>query len=259
MSARAASDVRGADPSDGADWLTEREMSLLRTIRSDEAPALASATDALMRTIEAGGVIHVAATGHGLALVLESFHRAGGLACVSPIWDPRFLPISGAREATAAERTVGLGGPLAEGAAIEARDSLIAFSQSGANVVPIEVAAAARSAGATVIVVTSREHGAAVPTRDPAGRRLADLADIVIDTHVPAGDAVFRADPAGPTVAALSTIAGVHVWNLLLVGLAERSRAKGVELPVWISSSMPGGDERNAELIARYANRVSAL
>ncbi|TMD30446.1 MAG: SIS domain-containing protein, partial [Chloroflexi bacterium] len=146
MSARAASDVRGADPSDGADWLTEREMSLLRTIRSDEAPALASATDALMRTIEAGGVIHVAATGHGLALVLESFHRAGGLACVSPIWDPRFLPISGARKATAAERSVGLGGPLAEGAAIEARDSLIAFSQSGANVVPIEVAAAARSA-----------------------------------------------------------------------------------------------------------------
>ena len=56
MSARAPSDVRGADPSDGADWLTEREMSLLRTIRSDEAPALASATHALMRTIEAGGV-----------------------------------------------------------------------------------------------------------------------------------------------------------------------------------------------------------
>ena len=44
MSARAASDVRGTDPSDGANWLTERENRLKEaaaTLRSspEEVPA----------------------------------------------------------------------------------------------------------------------------------------------------------------------------------------------------------------------------
>src|SRR5207245_1002414 len=133
------------------------------------------------------------------------------------------------------------------------------FTQSGVNAVPIELAVRARELGATVVAVTSLAHGAAVASRDPLGRKIADVSDIVVDTRVPPGDAVYALGPGLPSVAAVSTLAGVHVWNLLLVALTELARRDGLELPIWVSSSMPGGDERVAELIALYGARIDAL
>jgi uncharacterized phosphosugar-binding protein len=35
--------------------------------------------------------------------------------------------------------------------------------------------------------------------------------------------------------------------------------ADRAELPLWVSANVPGGDERNAELLERYSARVPAL
>lgn len=244
---------------DESERFTALVVELVEGIGRWNETALRAVIDALFATIQGGGLIHVAASGHGLALVLETFYRAGGLACVDPIWEVDLLPLAGARASTVAERMTGRGAALAARAAIRPGDCVVVFSQSGVNPVPIDLALAARAAGATVVAITSRAHGAAVPSRDPGGRRLVEVADIVIDTRVPPGDAVFRAAPDAPAVAPLSTIAGVHAWNLALVGLAERARAAGVELPVWTSANVPGGDERNSRLLAVFADRVPAL
>jgi uncharacterized phosphosugar-binding protein len=242
--------------------------ALIEWIAHVNAAAITRAAEAILATLRGDGLVHVGGAGHGLMLAFEAFYRAGGLACVSPVWRPALLPLTGARASTQAERTSGLGTTLAAEAGIASGDCLVLASQSGLNPVSIDLAAAARTRGATIIAVTSVAHGLSAPSRDPAGRRLPDVADIVIDTGVPPGDAAWRpgapgaADRAGTKgrrVAALSTIASCHAWNLVLVTLAELAPARDLELPVWVSSNVPGGDEGNEQLLARYTDRVAAL
>jgi uncharacterized phosphosugar-binding protein len=242
---------------------TAEVAELLARIARVNAAGIDRAAEALLATIRADGLVHVGGAGHGLMLALESFYRAGGLACVDPIWRPGLLPLAGARASTQGERSIGLGGQLADEAAVQAIDCVVVASQSGLNPVAIELAARGRERGATVIAITSVAHARSAPSRDPAGRRLPDVADVVIDTGVPVGDAAWQpraaAEPGARRVGALSSIASCHAWNLVLVTLAAMARTRDVELPIWVSSNVPGGDEANAALLARYGDRVAAL
>ena len=239
--------------------LTEVVVDLLTTIESANREAIGRAAEAVLETIVRDRLIHVAGTGHGLALVLEAFYRPGGLANINPVWDPAMLLFNGARNSTTFERTQEVGRSLAAKAGIQPADTLVVFSQSGVNPLPIELAVAAKDARAATIAVTSVEHSSSVPSREAQGRRLMDVTDVVIDTHVPAGDAAFVPGSGGPALAPLSTIAGAHIWNLLLVAVAERADTVGVDLPVWISSNIAGGDRRVEALAEAYGSRIPSL
>jgi uncharacterized phosphosugar-binding protein len=237
---------------------TDEIAALLGRIATLNAEAIESAAAAILATIRADRLVHVGGAGHGLILALESFYRAGGLACIDPIWRPRLLPIAGARASTRAERSTDTGANLAIEAGIEPGDTLVVASQSGVNPVAIDLAATARARGATAIAIVSVAHAASAPSRHPEGWRLPDVADVVIDTCVRPGDASWPSDgDRRPRVAPLSTIASCHAWNLVLVTLVERAGA--LPLPIWSSSNIPGGDQANANLLERYGSRVAAL
>ena len=145
--------------------LTEVVVDLLTTIESANREAIGRAAEAVLETIVRDRLIHVAGTGHGLALVLEAFYRPGGLANINPVWDPAMLLFNGARNSTTFERTQDVGRSLAAKAGIQPADTLVVFSQSGVNPLPIELAVAAKDAGAATIAVTSVEHSSSVPCR----------------------------------------------------------------------------------------------
>lgn len=123
------------------------------------------------------------------------------------------------------------------------------------NPYPVELAAAARAAGAPVIAVTSRPSVAKAPRR--ANSTLLEQASVVLDTGVRPGDASFPAD--NPRTAALSTILNAFLWNQVLAIVLTRADAEGIAVPFWRSSNVPGGDEANAALFKRYQPRVPAL
>jgi len=245
------------------DRFTAEVAALLDRVTRVNATQVRRAADAILATVRADRLVHVGGAGHGLTLALEAFYRAGGLACVNPVWRPVLLPIAGAQASTRAERTSGIGTTMADEAQIAGGDSLVVASQSGLNPVSIELAAEARRRGASVVAITSVAHSRSAPSRDPAGRRLPDVADVVIDTCVPPGDAAWLpgdgASTGGPPVAPLSTIASCHAWNLVLVTLAELAPTAAIELPIWTSSNVTGGDAANARLLSRYGDRVVAL
>ena len=122
---------------------------------------------------------------------------------------------------------------------------MVIFSNSGANPYPVELAKTAVSLGLPVIAFVSGPSMAVAPAR--AGVKLGDVADVVLDTLVPPGDVPYPRGP--PRTAALSSLSCVYLWNLLL------ARITG-DLPLWVSANVPGGDARNAALIARYSARV---
>lgn len=222
----------------------------LERLRRHNADALDAACEPMLAAVTGDGLVYAGGSGHSLAMVLEGFFRAGGLACVYPLYAPEISPLHGAWPATEAERRTGLAAPVLEAASPRTGDVAVIFSNSGANPYPVELAAAARSRGLPVIAFVSVASMDAAPAR--AGVKLGQIADLVIDTLVPAGDASYPA--AEPRTAALSSLSCVYLWNLLLARMADRA-----ELPLWASANVPGGDERNAELLERYSSRVPVL
>ncbi|HEY0541095.1 MAG TPA: sugar isomerase domain-containing protein [Actinoallomurus sp.] len=222
----------------------------LERVERHNADVLDQAGERMLGAVVGGGLVYAGGSGHSLAMVLEGFFRAGGLACVHPLYTPEISPLHGAWPATEAERRSGLAVPLMEAAAPRTGDVAVIFSNSGANPYPVELAQAARSHGLPVIAFVSGPSMAAAPAR--AGVKLGAVADLVLDTLVPPGDVSHPAE--APRTAALSSLTCVYLWNLLLARMADRA-----ELPLWVSANVPGGDERNAELLERYSARVPAL
>lgn len=219
---------------------------------SDE---LKRAAAMLLDCVDDGGVVHTAGTGHSVAMVCETFYRAGGLAAVRPLWDPDVVPLGGALRSTAAERELGRGAALISRTKPAPPDVVVVFSTSGRNPYPVEIAQESAAREVPVIAVTST--AAAAGSTDRSGTRVADHADLVLDTGVPAGDVVY---PVGsPRTSAVSTVLGAYMWSAVLAELHRQAEQRGSVLPLWTSANVAGGDERNAELFARYSDRIPEL
>jgi uncharacterized phosphosugar-binding protein len=245
-------------PSDPHSLLSQ-VVARLNQLELSNAKALDGAADLIWEAVRAERLIHVAGSGHSTVFTLEAFYRAGGLAQVNPIWHPMLLPLMGARISTIAERLEGIGAELVRLARVREGDVVVVFSQSGVNPVPVEIAQAARSAGAAAIGILSLEHAHAVPSRHRSELRLSDVVDIVIDTGGPVGDASYVASGRARGIAPLSTILGTFAWDSILVRIADLAAECGIELPVWVSANVPDGDAIAAGLASRFHDRISAL
>jgi uncharacterized phosphosugar-binding protein len=233
----------------------ERMALHLQEIEQRNDATLDVVAAAMFTTIAGDGLIFTTGTGHSLAMVLETFYRAGGLACVRPITHPSLFPLEGGRPSTVLERVEGLGRLLVEAARPSPRDISFVFSSSGTNRVPVEMAIALREAGVTVVAVSSVEHMSRAPARSDF--KLDQLADHLLDTGAPYGDA-FIDTPDGP-IGALSSLSGVFLWNLLLGRVATLAEGSDHRLPVWVSANVSDGDQRNQELFERFSSRIPVL
>ncbi|GAB3293255.1 sugar isomerase domain-containing protein [Parasphingorhabdus pacifica] len=234
----------------------EHTLHHLRQVGEHNFEQLRAAADLLVRTVRADGLVFTAGAGHSLAGVMESFYRAGGLAAVRPLYHPDLLPLHGAVSSSETERCSGFAREVLDEAEFRPdRDLLLVFSNSGINPYPVELAMIAREAGAPVVAVTSPRAAADAPRR--ASSTLIEEADLVLDTLVRPGDSSYPG--SAPITAPLSSLANSYLWNLLLVQAHEAAAAVGVELPVWLSANVHGGDEANRVNLARYGPRVPGL
>ncbi|WP_116205922.1 sugar isomerase domain-containing protein [Amycolatopsis circi] len=219
------------------------------------AAQVSAAADLLLGVIRADALVFTAGAGHSLAAVAETFYRAGGLACVYPVYHPELLPLHGAQHSTRTERRSGLAEEVLAERAPGPEDVLVVFSTSGVNPYPVELAAGARRRGAAVIAVTSRACVAAAPRR--SATTLVEEGSVVLDSLVIPGDASYPA--SAPRTGPLSTVVNAFLWNLILAEVYDRGAAEGLDVPLWRSSNVEGGDAANAALLAKYEPRVPAL
>jgi uncharacterized phosphosugar-binding protein len=94
--------------------------------------------------------------------------------------------------------------------------------------------------------VVSVEHCTASPANHSSGKKLTDIADIVIDNGTPGGDALVRIpgleDPVGPG----STIGAAAVTNALKCRIAEKLTERG-KPPIVLTSSYFIGSEASKQ------------
>ncbi len=234
--------------------------SRLQAVADDAAAGgLDAAIDLVVRSVQAGGVLQAFGTGHSQAFAMEIAGRAGGLIPTRAM-ALRDIVLFGSRDASvlsgaSLERDAGVVDELFALSTLDPADVFLIASSSGVNGSVVGVALRAQSEGHPVIAVTSLEHTRAVTPKHPSGRRLSEIADVVIDNRAPYGDTTIDlGDGAG--VGAVSSMTAAYIAQLLTIGAAERIAATGATPPVYISANIPGGDDHNRDLEAHYGARI---
>ena len=232
---------------------------LIETIRRSQAENLGRAAQAIFSSLRSGGVFHVFGTGHSHALAEEAYHRAGGLVPVNVIQELLLTPLTPPGMSSQLERISGLAKIILDRHDLRPGEVLMVISNSGINTVPVEVALEAKSRGLTVVALTSLRHSQHVASRHANGKRLFEIADIVLDNCGEPGDAAVRYDNLEGAVGPTSLLAGAYIINSLTCRVVELFLAEGLTPPVYLSVNAPGGDEHNKEWEARYRGRIRGL
>jgi uncharacterized phosphosugar-binding protein len=238
----------------GAQAYMDAVRERLDSIACQQLEAIDRAAAAIVKAVEADGQVYLFGTGHSHMLAEEGHYRAGGLAAVCPILHSSLMLHEGSVISTKMERMNGLGPAVLSSYRPTSKDVLVIFSNSGVNAVPVETALAAKEIGMTLIAVVAQDYAAQVPA-GPSGKKLTDIADIVLDNHGVAGDSLVELAGNGLRVGPFSTIAGAFIWNAVLTEVVWRMSEQGVTPPIYISANMPGAREHNTALVEQYRTR----
>ncbi len=229
--------------------------AVLDRIASSQPEPLTRAVTAITQSVARGGVVHIFGCGHTQMLALEVWYRAGQPAFISPVFDPGLWPQNAPLKGTELERLPGYGTLLARHHDVQPGEVAIIISNSGRNPAPIEVALNFKERGLQIVAVTSMDYATTVPSRHASGKRLHELADIVLDNAGPAGDASI-ALPDGRRAAPITTITNAALLGAIFLEVDFALHQQGIEPPVFTSVNMDRDASPNLSYAARYAGRV---
>jgi uncharacterized phosphosugar-binding protein len=242
--------------------------AILEKIQSTQMDALAQAADLCAASIAGGGLVHLFGTGHSRIMVEEMFPRHGSFPGFHPIvelsltYHNEVVGANGQRQAMFLEHVEGLAAVILKNFNITSPDSFMIFSHSGVNEVVVDMALEVRKLGIPLVVVTSVEYGRQASARHSSGKKLIDLADVLIDTCTPPADALVHVpglpDPVGPG----STIGGALVVNALKSLIAARLTEAG-QPPIVLTSAFLIGPQASARQFDLcyddYRNRIQKV
>lgn len=227
-----------------------RVTEVLARVNETQQEQIEKAAEMVADSIADGKILYLLGGGHSLMVAAEAYHRAGGLAPVDIIHDKSF---------GRAERCEGYAKQLLDWYDPAPGSVVVIISNSGRNALGIETALECRARGVKTIAITSLAHSRSVTARHPSGKRLFELADVVIDNCGIPGDAILEVEGLPGRICATSTIAGAMIVNMIMAQTVENLMKRGIEPPVFISANVEGGDEHNKKVFAKYQHLIKGL
>lgn len=214
-------------------------------------------------SIANGKLVHLFGSGHSVIPVLDVFPRYGSYIGFHPIMDPRLMWTSvvgpgGARELLWLEREEGYIANFLQSIQFVKGDTMIIFSHGGLNAAPVEAAIYARERGVSVVAVTSGENYRLAQATHSSGKKLGDLADVIIDNCVPLQDALISIPGLSEPVAAGSTLAVVAISMAIVAEVARQLVERGHKLSVFVSPNVTGvGSDHNKQVFLDYERSIA--
>lgn len=239
---------------------------MLDDIEQSELPSIERAAELMADSIAAERWVHTFGCGHATIPVEEMYPRIGGFVGFHPMVE---LPLTffthitgemGIHQFLFLERAEGYGEAIMKGYTFDKRDTMWIFSHTGINPVNIDIALRAKELGMRVVATGSaREAG---KSRHASGRTLFEIADVVIDTRVPAGDSSVQLKNHFDKVGPVSTMAFTAVVWMTITAVARILTEKGVKLYIHPSHNIPGDTtarERLDAALAEYKRRIAGV
>ena len=243
-------------------------LARLQDLFEPQREALDRAAALCTEAIAAGGLVHLFGCGHSRMLCEEMTPRQGcfvgwhtivelGLTFHNLIVGP-----NGLRQSLHLEKTPGYAEQILRNFAFGPRDVMVVLSTSGIREVIVEMAEGARRRGLPVIGVVSRAHCEQAKPAHASGKKLIDVADVILDNGAPVGDCVLELAGSAHKTGPFSTVGGGLVMNMLRCEVAQRLVDRGIE-PVFLPSHQFVGsrtvEEQLEYFYAQYAGRVAPL
>jgi uncharacterized phosphosugar-binding protein len=235
----------------------EKALDLLNQVRELELPAIDQAAEICASSIAQGGLVFLFGNGHSRMLCEEMTPRQGcfpgfvALVELALSNHANIVGTNGLRAPLHLEKYEGYAEEILKGFHFGPHDAFIVISTSGIRPVVVEMAAGARRRGMPVIGIVSRQHSERSAPAHSSGKKLIDVADIVIDNHCPPGDCVFEVEGLDWRTGPVSTVTGAMIINMLRCEVAERLVARGVK-PELLPSHQFVGDRSAAEQLERF-------
>lgn len=225
---------------------------ICKKLHETELTAIDAAATIFADTIAGNGLVHMFGTGHSRIFVEEMYPRHGSFPGFHPIvelsltFHNQVVGANGQRQAMFIEHIEGLANTILRNFVISPPDSFLIFSNSGVNEVVVEMGLETKARGLPLVVVVSKAHCTASSAKHSSGKKLIDIADVVIDNGTPAGDALVKVngldDPVGPG----STVGAAAVTNAIKSAVAEKLTAMG-KPPLVLTSSVLIGSEASKQ------------
>ena len=230
-------------------------LQVVHTIRDTQSDKLEEAGRMIARAHREGHRFFVSGSGHYHTVAEEFYGRAGGLAFPVPIMTCELTLEEHPTKSSYIERMPGYAEILAKLYGIGKDDVVLVASNSGRNAYPIELALCAKERGAKVIAITSVEHSSRTVSRHASGKKLMDIADLVIDNCGVEGDSALRIDGMKAAICPTSSMANAFIVQAITAACVEELLEGGVEPPVFISLNVDGNETVNEEYFRTYTRQ----
>jgi uncharacterized phosphosugar-binding protein len=221
------------------DLYIPRLIALIEKASAANAEAFDIAATRFADSLEGGGLVHLYGSGHSVLPCQEIFPRYGSYVGFNPLTDPRVLWL---------ERTENYADKFLDHQPLNEGDSIIIFGHSGRNASGIDTALYAKQRGLFVVAITAKSN-LDKPATHSSGKRLADAADLVIDTAAPIEDAVVPVEGWSRPVAGSSTVLAMIMAHELVARTAQALAKRGIELPVFASPTIAGVTLHDTDII----------
>jgi uncharacterized phosphosugar-binding protein len=246
-------------------WLAATR-AIMDDIEATQSDAIQKAAELMADSIQADRWVHTFGCGHATIPVEEMYPRIGGFVGFHPMVE---LPLTfftritgemGIHQFLFLERAEGYGDAIMKSYTLDKRDTMWIFSHTGINNVNIDVALRAKEQGLKIVATGSADQ-VGTP-RHPSGKTLFEIADVVIDTKVPAGDSAVPLANHVDNVGPVSTMAFITVVWMTITTVAEILEKRGVKLFIHPSHNVPGDTtarERLDSALAEYKRRIAGV
>jgi uncharacterized phosphosugar-binding protein len=246
-------------------WLSATR-SVLDEIESTQENQIRQAAELMADSIQAGRWVHTFGCGHATIPVEEMYPRIGGFVGFHPMVE---LPLTfftritgemGIHQFLFLERAEGYGDAIMKSYSFDARDTMWIFSHTGINNVNVDIALRAKEMGMKLVATGSASQAGA--SRHPSQKTLFEIADVVIDTRVPAGDSAVPLKDHVDNVGPVSTMAFVAVVWMTITTVAEILADRGEKLFIHPSHNVPGDTtarERLDSALTEYKRRIAGV
>lgn len=238
------------------------------SIESSQLEHIRKAAGIMADSIEKERWVHTFGCGHATLPIEEMYPRIGGFVGFHPMIE---LPLTfftnivggmSVQQFVFLERVEGYGREIMKGWNFDKNDCMWLFSHTGINAVNIDVALEARARGMKVIVYGSAAEAKGKKTRHSSGKTLFELADVVVDTCVPANDASVPLKNHMDKVGPVSTMGFITTVWMTVTTVAEILAERGVKLYIHPSHNIPGdttAHERLEDALGEYKKRIKGV
>jgi len=192
-----------------------------------------------------GACVHIHDSGH--IIDSELIYRGGGLILYKKLKYQLNVenPVRKRDRSDLDTNMEGLAAYALKASGVRPGDVIILGTVSGRTFGVVDLAFEAKKMGVTLILITSMTYATTVGPVHSSGKKLYEIADVVLDNCAPAAEAMMEVEGLEARLCAASGLSAAFImWSITTV-VVEELLARGIMPGVLKSANFPGGNDYN--------------